>query len=288
MTLSMTAFSRQQQEQEWGSLTWEIRSVNHRYLETSVRLPESFRGLENGVREAVRKRLTRGKVECALRFQSEAKVSSDLHLNTKLIQQLVQANNEIEKITGTSISLNNMEVLRWPGVIEEQDFDKTSIEKQALSLFSAALDDLVATREREGAELQGFIKQRIDSVREIVISIRNKMPEILAKQKQNILDRLADLQAELEPTRLEQEVSLLTQKADVEEELDRLDSHLNEVERVLGTKGQKGRRLDFLMQELNREANTLSSKSIVVETTLNAVELKVLIEQMREQIQNVE
>ena len=288
MTLSMTAFSRQQQEQKWGSLTWEIRSVNHRYLETSVRLPESLRALENGVREAVRKRLTRGKVECALRFQSEAKVSSDLHLNTKLIQQLVQANIEIEQITGTSVSLNNMEVLRWPGVIEEQDFDKTSIEKQALSLFSAALDDLVATREREGAELQGFIQQRIDSVREIVVSIRNKMPEILAKQKQNILDRLADLQAELEPTRLEQEVSLLTQKADVEEELDRLDSHLNEVERVLGTKGQKGRRLDFLMQELNREANTLSSKSIVVETTLNAVELKVLIEQMREQIQNVE
>jgi uncharacterized protein (TIGR00255 family) len=288
MTLSMTAFSRQQQEQKWGSLTWEIRSVNHRYLETSVRLPESLRALENGVREAVRKRLTRGKVECALRFQSEAKVSSDLHLNTKLIQQLVQANIEIEQITGTSVSLNNMEVLRWPGVIEEQDFDKTSIEKQALSLFSAALDDLVATREREGAELQGFIQQRIDSVREIVVSIRNKMPEILAKQKQNILDRLADLQAELEPSRLEQEVSLLAQKADVEEELDRLDSHLNEVERVLGAKGQKGRRLDFLMQELNREANTLSSKSIVVETTVNAVELKVLIEQMREQIQNIE
>ena len=288
MTSSMTAFSRQQQEQEWGSLTWEIRSVNHRYLETSVRLPESLRALENGVREAVRKRLTRGKVECALRFQSEAKVSSDLHLNTKLIQQLAQANIEIEQITGTSVSLNNMELLRWPGVIEEQDFDKTSIEKQALSLFSAALDDLVATREREGAELQGFIQQRIDSVREIVVSIRNKMPEILAKQKQNILDRLADLQAELEPSRLEQEVSLLTQKADVEEELDRLDSHLNEVERVLGAKGQKGRRLDFLMQELNREANTLSSKSIVVETTVNAVELKVLIEQMREQIQNVE
>ena len=288
MTSSMTAFSRQQQEQEWGSLTWEIRSVNHRYLETSVRLPESFRALENAVREAVRKRLTRGKVECALRFQSEAKISSDLHLNTKLIQQLVQANIEIEQITGTSISLNNMEVLRWPGVIEEQDFDKTSIEKQALSLFSAALDDLVATRAREGAELQGFIQQRIDSVRKIVVSIRNKMPEILARQKQNILDRLADLQAELEPARLEQEVSLLTQKADIEEELDRLDSHLNEVERALGAKGQKGRRLDFLMQELNREANTLSSKSIVVETSLNAVELKVLIEQMREQIQNVE
>ena len=288
MTLSMTAFSRQQKEQEWGSLTWEIRSVNHRYLETSVRLPESLRALENGVREAVRKRLTRGKVECALRFQSEAKISSDLHLNTTLIKQLVQANVEIEQITGTSSNLSNMEVLRWPGVIEEQDFDKTSIEKQALSLFGAALDDLVATRQREGSELQGFIKKRIDSVREIVVNVRNKMPEILTKQKQNILDRLAELQAELEPTRLEQEVSLLAQKADVEEELDRLDSHLNEVERVLNAKGQKGRRLDFLMQELNREANTLSSKSIVVETTLSAVELKVLIEQMREQIQNVE
>tara|TARA_B110000858_G_scaffold198432_1_gene264922 strand:- start:17553 stop:18407 length:855 start_codon:yes stop_codon:yes gene_type:complete len=284
----MTAFSRQQQEQEWGSLTWEIRSVNHRYLESSVRLPESFRALENGVREAVRKRLTRGKVECALRFQSETKVSSDLHLNTQLIRQLVQANIEIEQITGTSSSLSNMEVLRWPGVIEEQDFDKALIEKQALSLFGAALDDLIATRGREGAELQGFIQQRVDAIREIVINIRDKMPEILAKQKQNILDRLAELQAELEPTRLEQEVSLLAQKADVEEELDRLNSHLNEVERVLGAKGQKGRRLDFLMQELNREANTLSSKSIVVETTLSAVELKVLIEQMREQIQNIE
>jgi len=284
----MTAFSRQQQEQEWGSLTWEIRSVNHRYLEANVRLPESFRALENAVREAVRKRLTRGKVECQLRFQSEANVSTELHLNRPLIQQLVQANVEIEQITGTSSSLSNMEVLRWPGVIEEQDFDRTSIEEQALTLFTAALDDLVATREREGAELQGFITQRIDSIREIVVSVREKMPEILAKQKQALLDRLHDLQAELEPTRLEQEVSLLAQKADVEEELDRLDSHLNEVARVLNAKGQKGRRLDFLMQELNREANTLSSKSIVVETTLSAVELKVLIEQMREQIQNIE
>ena len=288
MTLSMTAFSRQQQEQEWGSLTWEIRSVNHRYLEANVRLPESFRALENAVREAVRKRLTRGKVECQLRFQSEANVSTELHLNRPLIQQLVQANVEIEQITGTSSSLSNMEVLRWPGVIEEQDFDRTSIEEQALTLFTAALDDLVATREREGAELQGFITQRIDSIREIVVSVREKMPEILAKQKQALLDRLHDLQAELEPTRLEQEVSLLAQKTDVEEELDRLDSHLNEVARVLNAKGQKGRRLDFLMQELNREANTLSSKSIVVETTLSAVELKVLIEQMREQIQNIE
>lgn len=288
MTLSMTAFSRQQHEQEWGSLTWEIRSVNHRYLETSVRLPESFRALENAVRETVRKRLSRGKVECQLRFQSEANVSTDIHLNKALIEKLLQASAEIDALSGNSSQLSNMEVLRWPGVIEEQDFDKATIEKLALELFGKALEDLIATRQREGAELEGFINQRIDSIREIVVTIREKMPDILTRQKQNILDRLEELKVELEPTRLEQEVSLLAQKADVEEELDRLDSHLNEVARVLNAKGQKGRRLDFLMQELNREANTLSSKSIVVETTLCAVELKVLIEQMREQIQNIE
>jgi uncharacterized protein (TIGR00255 family) len=288
MMLSMTAFSRQQLDQEWGSLTWEIRSVNHRYLEASVRLPESFRALENLVRETVRKRLDRGKVECQLRFQSEGKTSTGLHLNHDLIQKLIGANGEIEQITGSSTRLDSMEILRWPGVIQEQAFDTSTIENQALELFTAALDDLIATREREGAELKGFLEKRIQAIREIVTSVRGKMPVILAKQKQTILDRVHDLKAELEPARLEQEVSLLTQKADVEEELDRLNSHLNEVERVINTVGQKGRRLDFLMQELNREANTLSSKSIVVETSLNAVELKVLIEQMREQVQNVE
>lgn len=275
-------------EQDWGSLTWEIRSVNHRYLETSVRLPESFRALENSVRETVRKRLNRGKVECQLRFQSEGKVSTALHLNRGLIHKLIEANVEIEQLTGASTKLGSMEVLRWPGVIQDQDFDTSTIEKQAMELFSDALDDLIATREREGSELKGFLEKRIQSVRDIVASVRVKMPDILNRQKQTLLDRVRDLKAEIEPTRLEQEISLLAQKADVEEELDRLNSHLNEVERVINTTGQKGRRLDFLMQELNREANTLSSKSIVTETTLNAVELKVLIEQMREQIQNVE
>ncbi|PCJ25189.1 MAG: YicC family protein [SAR86 cluster bacterium] len=288
MMLSMTAFSRQQLEQEWGSLTWEIRSVNHRYLEASVRLPESFRSLENSVRGAVRKKLSRGKVECQLRFQSEANVSTEIHLNHELIRKLIGANVEIEQITGTSTHLGSVDILRWPGVIQDQDFDNALIEKQALELFTAALDDLIATREREGAELKGFLEKRIKAIREIVTAVQSKMPDILAKQKQNILDRVDDLKVELEPARLEQEVSLLAQKADVEEELDRLNSHLNEVERVINTGGQKGRRLDFLMQELNREANTLSSKSIVAETTLSAVELKVLIEQMREQIQNVE
>ena len=288
MMLSMTAFSRQQLDKEWGSLTWEIRSVNHRYLEISLRLPDVFRSLENAVRETLRKRLSRGKIECQLRFQSGENVQSELQLNSELIRKLMQANAEIEQITGTTTKLSSIEILRWPGVIKDQEFDSVSLEKQALSLFGTALDDLVASRQREGAELKGFIQQRIESIRKTVASMRAKMPEILARQRQALLERLEELKAELEPTRLEQEITLLVQKADVDEELDRLDSHLNEVARVIDTTGQKGRRLDFLMQELNREANTLSSKSIVVESTMNAVELKVLIEQMREQIQNIE
>jgi|TARA_B100001964_G_scaffold44234_1_gene49244 uncharacterized protein (TIGR00255 family) len=286
--LSMTAFSRQQLEQDWGSLTWEIRSVNHRYLETSFRLPEAFRSLENAVREIARKRLNRGKVECQLRYQVVESSQSELQLNNELVLKLMHANSEIQDLAGTSSPLSSMELLRWPGVIMDRQIDFKVLQSEALQLFEKALDDLVASREREGESLKGLLVQRIKSIREIVSNVREKMPDILKKQRQSLLDKLQDLQAEIEPTRLEQEIALLAQKADVDEELDRLDSHLNEVERVIGTKGQKGRRLDFLMQELNREANTLSSKAIVVETTMGAVELKVLIEQMREQIQNVE
>ena len=288
MTLSMTAFSRQQSNHDWGTLIWEIRSVNHRYLETSLRLPENLRSLENSVRDSVRKRLGRGKVECQLRFQAGTSDSSEINVDQSMVRKLIQANIDVEQVTGNSSQLDSMEVLRWPGVISDGDGDNSDIEKQAKKLFSAALDDLIATREREGAELEGFIVKRIASIREIVVNLTEKMPTILASQKRNVLDRVNDLNLELESTRLEQEVALLAQKADVDEELDRLNSHLNEVERVMSAKGQKGRRLDFLMQELNREANTLSSKSIVAETTLDAVELKVLIEQMREQILNIE
>ncbi len=288
MMLSMTAFSRQQLEQDWGSLTWEIRSVNHRYLETSFRLPEAFRSLENAVREIARKQLNRGKVECQLRYQVVESSQSELQLNNELVLKLMHANSEIQDLAGTSSPLSSMELLRWPGVIMDRQIDFKVLQSEALQLFEKALDDLVASREWEGESLKGLLVQRIKSIREIVSNVREKMPDILKKQRQSLLDKLQDLQAEIEPTRLEQEIALLAQKADVDEELDRLDSHLNEVERVIGTKGQKGRRLDFLMQELNREANTLSSKAIVVETTMGAVELKVLIEQMREQIQNVE
>ena len=288
MMLSMTAFSRQQADKEWGSLIWELRSVNHRYLETSVRLPESFRGLENVIRDTIRKKLNRGKFECQLRFQVVEASQSDLQLNKELIAKLVRANDEINQIADLDNQLTSAEILRWPGVVADQDVDADTIEREAIDLFTAALDDLVSSRVREGEALKGMLNQRVVSIREIVASIRQKIPEIICGQRKNLLEKLEELKAELEPTRLEQEIAILAQKADVDEELDRMDSHLKEVERIIESNGQKGRRLDFLMQELNREANTLSSKSIVVGTTLGAVELKVLIEQMREQIQNVE
>lgn len=288
MTHSMTAFSRQQSSADWGSLTWEIRSVNHRYLEASVRLPDIFKGLENAVRESLRKQLSRGKVECQLRYQFVEHQQSAINLDTALVRRLIKANTELEQITGQTQKLNTHDLLTWPGVIKEEQFDTGDIEKQALALFKQTLDEHISGRAREGEAMKGFIQQRLDSITEIVASIRAKLPEILAAQRSSLVEKIAALKAEIEPVRFEQEVALLAQKADVDEELDRLSSHIDEVNRVLDSRGQKGRRLDFLMQELNREANTLSSKSIVVETTLSAVELKVLIEQMREQIQNIE
>ena len=288
MVYSMTAFSRQQLEHEWGSLTWEIRSVNHRYLEPSVRLPENFRSLENPIRRQLREKLYRGKIECLLRFRTVEANQIDWQLNLDLISQLTKANLEINNNIGGDYKLSSLDILKWPGVISDQSIDEEIFNKEAMGLFEKALDDLMVVREREGASLRDAILKRIASIQRIIDSIQAKMPSIILKQKENLLNKLEDIKAEFEPTRLEQEITLLAQKADVDEELDRLNSHLQEAKRVLDSGGQIGRRLDFLMQELNREANTLSSKSIVVETTQNAVELKVLIEQMREQIQNIE
>lgn len=291
MVQSMTAFTRQQLDRDYGSLAWEIRSVNHRYLEASVRVPESFRALENTVRDALRKQLNRGKVECQLRFQTEAADGapvSKISVDKELVKQLIEAGDVIGSLASDAATLSTAELLRWPGVIGTAELDKKALEHDALELFAVALKDLIATREREGAELSEFIGQRIDAIRVIVADVRLMMPDILAKQRENLLAKIAEIDIEIDPMRLEQEVALLAQKADIAEELDRLGAHVNEVERVLRSDDQMGRRLDFLMQELNREANTLSSKSIVVETTRSAVDLKVLIEQMREQIQNIE
>ena len=280
MVQSMTAFTRQQLDRDYGSLAWEIRSVNHRYLEASVRVPESFRALENTVRDALRKQLNRGKVECQLRFQTEAADGapvSKISVDKELVKQLIEAGDVIGSLASDAATLSTAELLRWPGVIGTAELDKKALEHDALELFAVALKDLIATREREGAELSEFIGQRIDAIRAIVADVRLMMPDILAKQRENLLAKIAEIDIEIDPMRLEQEVALLAQKADIAEELDRLGAHVNEVERVLRSDDQMGRRLDFLMQELNREANTLSSKSIVVETTRSAVDLKVLI-----------
>ena len=288
MAHSMTAFSRQQIDSEWGALTWELRSVNHRYLEPSIRLPENFRSLETPIRKQLRDKLNRGKIECQLRFKAVESSKINWQLDKDMITRLSRANSEINRLTGGDHSLKNIDILKWPGVISDESLDEEIFNNEVLELFDRALDDLIMARKREGESLKNMLLKRIESIQSITDAIRVKMPNIIAKQKENLFLRLEELKAEFEPTRLEQEIAILAQKADVDEELDRLDAHVNEVVRILESEGQIGRRLDFLMQELNREANTLSSKSIVVETTQGAVELKVLIEQMREQIQNIE
>lgn len=287
MTRSMTAFTRQEAQYDWGNLAWEVRSVNHRYLEPHLRLPDNLRELEIPLRERLRKKLSRGKVECTLRFMPEARAQS-LTVNETYARDLISAAQQVQGLLPDSQPLNPLDVLRWPGVLQDAELDMELIKAQALELFDNALDDLLIGREREGKELANLINQRLDRISEIVVEVRGKLPTILQNQRDNLRARLDELTAELDEGRLEQEMVILAQKADVDEEMDRLDTHVQEVRRVLKQKEPIGRRLDFLMQELNREANTLSSKSIVADTTQSAVDLKVLIEQMREQIQNIE
>lgn len=287
MTHSMTAFSRQEAEYPWGSLAWEIRSVNHRYLESQLRLPDSCKILEITLREKLRKELYRGKIECTLYFTPENKTNK-LSINKAYAEEIIQATNSLQEILHNQQPINPLEILKWPGILQDAKLDTTKITSAAEQLFKQALEQLIDGRQREGKKLAELIEQRLKSIKQIVAQTRTKMPEILQQQRENLQQRLAELQAELDHSRIEQEITLLAQKADVAEELDRLDTHVQEVKYILKQKGAIGRKLDFLMQELNREANTLSSKSIVTETTHNAVELKVLIEQMREQIQNIE
>ena len=289
MIRSMTAFARQAGQYDWGSLVWEVRSVNHRYLEPTFKLPESMRVLETGLRDKLRKQLSRGKVECALRIQQQGSGDANaLHINNPLVQEIITASESISKLMDKPAVIDPLKILQWPGVIGEPNTDTELIGQQAMALFQTCLEQLIESREREGTELKQFIEQRLDSIEIITHAVQQQLPEILAAQKLKLLTRLQELKAEPNEDRLEQELVIIAQKADVDEELDRLKTHVAEVRRVLN-KGQAcGRRLDFLMQELNREANTLSSKSIVSDTTQASVELKVLIEQMREQIQNIE
>jgi uncharacterized protein (TIGR00255 family) len=288
MIKSMTAFARETATGPEGELTWELRSVNHRYLEPFVRLPEDLRGLDPAVRERLARRLARGKVDCALRYAPTAGAVGALRVNRRFLEQLIAAGDEVAEVTGRSAEADAFELLRWPGVLEEQEQDRSAIEQRALALLDTALKSLVATREREGARLATLIEERCERLAVCVAAVRERMPQVMTEVRQRILDRLAEVRAELDPNRLEQELALLAQRLDVDEEMDRLQAHVAEIRSVLASREPVGRRLAFLMQELNREANTLGSKSADVEITRLAVDLKVLIEQMREQVQNIE
>ncbi len=284
---SMTAFAHHRSEHSWGSATWELRSVNHRYLELAFKLPENWRQLEPELRDRLRKGLQRGKVECSLKIQLQSQDQS-LQLNHALAQQLLETAHSLRADIAHAAPIDVLDVLRWPGVIISGDIDGDAITHDLLATFATTLNEHIANRQREGHALAELIEQRLQSIDDIVRDLRSRMPDIVSAQRDKLRARLAELKAELHDERLEQEMALIAQKADVDEELDRLDTHVVEVRRILKKGGAVGRRLDFLMQELNREANTLSSKAVVSESTQAAVELKVLIEQMREQIQNIE
>lgn len=288
MIRSMTAFSRQESSTDLGNMVWEIRTVNHRYLETFVRLPEDLRAVEQRVRERISKRLKRGKVEAILRFKAAPSADAPLNVNTGLVDQLAKALHKIGVHAHDSKSCTSMDILRWPGVVEPQEQDQEALQSAALELLDLALTQLVETRQREGERLGGFIEERLAASRTFVTSARERMPQVLQNIRDRLDARLGDLKKEMDEARIEQEMVMLAQRLDVDEEMDRLSAHLDEMNSVLKRKEPVGRRLDFLTQEMNREANTLASKSADKEMTAAAVELKVLIEQIREQVQNIE
>lgn len=288
MLRSMTAFARATAEAEWGQATWEIRSVNNRYLDTVFRMPEELRALEPRIRSAISKRIQRGKIECNLRINMTARAEDSLRLDTVLARHLVEAAASLATLTASSESLRLGELLRWPGVILPTETDYGSLEPAIMELLEQTLGDLVATREREGAQIHAMVSQRCDAINAIVLAERPRQPALVAAARERLRQRLAEIMESLDHERIEQEIVILASKSDIAEELDRLETHVAEVRRVIDQPQAVGRRLDFLMQELNREANTFGSKSTCAESTRASVDLKVLIEQIREQIQNVE
>ncbi len=283
MAKSMTAFSRIEE----GNFSWEIRSVNQRYLDVSFRLPENYRSLEIQLRNSIRKQLNRGKVDCSLRM-TEDQVSTNLAINHDFIQSLTRAAGEVDELTGHTTQLSSLELMRWPGAIISDNSDLDGEHARVLAAFGAAIRSLVEMRQREGDELKKIVLNQLADLSNIVVQVRKDAPVITEQQRARLKERLDSLKVDVDTSRLEQELVYLAQKSDIVEELDRLETHIQEVKNSLEETGPIGRRLDFLMQELNREANTLSSKATTANTSLQSVDLKVIIEQMREQIQNIE
>lgn len=288
MTQSMTAFARSQGQGEWGSAVCELRSINHRYLELSVRLPETLHAIELPMRERIRHYIKRGKIECHLRYQPGDVTGAEITINKHLAEEICKANDTIATMLTHAAPVNTMDVLRWPGILQIAEADLEHIQDEILQLLDKALQDLVDARLREGAELKLLFMQRLDGMRTELAKVRQRMPEIYNQQRARLVARFSDAKVELDGNRFEQEMVLYAQKIDVAEEMERLDAHISEVRRVLKQGGLIGRRLDFLMQELHREANTLGAKSVDIDITRASVELKVLIEQIREQVQNIE
>jgi uncharacterized protein (TIGR00255 family) len=288
MIASMTGFARRETVGSWGSLTCELRSVNHRFLEPGFRLPEELRPSEGALRELLAKRLKRGKVDCTMHFRPAAGAAAELDVDEQALGRVIQRVKQVMRALPENAQVDAVEILRWPGVIKAAETDTQVVTAQCLTLFQATLTELVTTREREGARLRELIEQRCDGLQQLVAQVRTRLPEIATRVRTRLTERVAELGAEVDRDRLEQEIVLLLQRLDVAEELDRLTGHIEETKRVVSSGEAAGRRLDFLMQELNREANTLASKSQDIETTRISVDMKVLIEQMREQVQNVE
>lgn len=287
MIRSMTAYARQEIKGDWGSASWELRSVNQRYLETYLRLPEQFRGLEPVIRDKLRQRLTRGKIECTLHFEASVDSSAELQLNRALALQLIHSAEWIKQQTNDG-QIHPFDILRWPGVMSAKEQDLDIINQQLLVGLEQAILAFIAARESEGRALKVLIEQRLQGVSAEVKKVRTKSPEILQWQRERLQNKLAEAEVQVDYNRLEQELVIMAHRVDVAEELDRLDMHVKETFTILNKKEAVGRRLDFMMQEFNRESNTLGSKSINSQITASAIELKVLIEQMREQIQNIE
>ena len=288
MIYSMTGFARAHSQGAWGSAICEIRSINHRYLEMSVYLPEALQALETAVRDCLKQGVKRGKVECRVRYQPSELSQTDLLVNTDLVKQLANASETVSTLCINLAPASTTDILHWPGVLKMAEADVGGIQTEIVALAEKALHDLLAARGREGEELKELFLQRLTAMQAEVVKVRQRAPEIIKEQRDQLKQRFADAQVNLDPVRLEQEMVMFAQKIDVMEEIERLETHIREIQRVLKQGGVVGRRLDFLMQELNREANTLGSKAVTTDATHAAVELKVLIEQMREQVQNIE
>jgi uncharacterized protein (TIGR00255 family) len=288
MVQSMTAFARSHQEVDGLVLAWELRSVNHRFLEAQFRMPEALRGLEPSLRELLRKHVNRGKVDCTLRADP-AGGPANLALNRPLLRQVLAVLDEIEREAPAVGAPSAMDLLRWPGILgNATELDADKLHEAATDLFEEALTGFIAHREREGAQLLSAITARLDDIDRLVSEVKQQSHDVAQHLQQRLRQRLEDLRANLDSERMEQEVALLAQRADVAEELDRLAIHVEELRTSLRGPGPHGRRLDFLTQELHREANTLGSKAVQAQVSQRTVDLKVVIEQIREQVQNLE